>query len=284
LKKILGKLKIYGIILFGAWLAAIGVSLFLTPAQMVAGGLSGIGIIVNSVIGLPVGTFVLLINIPLFLTGYKTLGADFFWKSLLGALVFSILTDLMALWPPITENLFLCAIFGGGLLGVGIGLILLQGATTGGTDIVAELLCKSVPLFSIGKWILILDAGIVLLAGIVFHNWESCLYDIIATIIAAITLELVIQRSDLANIVYIISHKSQAIAEDIVSELGRSVTAFTMADTPENRNVSMVMCVIHHYEIVKLEKIIKRHDVNSFIIFSTAHQVVGKGFKTYSIN
>ncbi|MBE7036972.1 MAG: YitT family protein [Ruminococcaceae bacterium] len=284
MKKLLGFLKIYGIMFIGACSAALGVSLFLAPANIVSGGLSGIGILVHRFTGFPVGTLILLLNIPLFLIGFKYLGNGFLLRSVFGAFVFSLLIDIAAWLSPITENVMLCAIFGGALLGIGMGIIFLYGATTGGTDIIAQLLYKLCRHIDVGKWLLIVDGFIILLSGILTGNWENCLYGIISAVINGILVDMMIQGANFAKTVYIISRKPMETAEEILSALGRGVTGLYCKKMYTKTEGIMLLCVIKKHEIPKLEQIVLRHDPNSFIIFSGARSVSGEGFKIYPIH
>lgn len=284
MKKVLGICKIYGIITLGALIAALGVSLFLTPVHMVAGGLSGIGIIVNSITGFPVGTFMLILNIPLFLVGFKSLGTSFLLRSIYGALMFSLLTDATALLPQITDNLMLCALFGGGLLGIGMGIIFLLGGTTGGTDILAQLIHKPFRFLDVGKWCTVLDGIIILASAFLFQNWEACLYGIIAAIVNGILVDMMIQGANFAKVVYVISPKAEAIAADVMNTLERGATALYCKKMYSGTDGLMLMCVIKNREIPRFECIALSHDENAFIIFTGARSVSGEGFKIYPIN
>ncbi len=284
MKKLLGILKIYVIIAFGAFIAATGISLFLAPTDMVAGGLSGISILVHSFTGFPVGLLTLLLNIPLFFIGFKYLGSQFLIRSAFGAIAFSCLIDLMALLSPITENLMLCALFGGGLLGIGIGIIFLLGATTGGTDILAQLLYKLFRQIDVGKWVLIIDGAIILTSGLVTDRWEACLYGIISATVNGVLVDLMMQGANFAKMVYIISPKAQDIAVEILEKLNRGVTGLYCKKMYSQTNGMMLLCIIKKHEIPKLEQIVLQHDPKSFIIFSGARSVSGEGFKIYPIN
>lgn len=284
MKKVLGFLKIYGIITFGAFLAALGISLFLAPVNVVAGGLSGIGILVHSFTGFPVGVLMLILNVPLFYLGYKVLGSGFFIRSFYGACVFSVLIDVLSLFPLITQNYMLCALFGGSFSGLGMGIIFLFGATTGGTDIAAQLLHKILPVFDVGKWLLIADGIIILSAGVVAKNAEACLYGVIAATTNGVLIDMMIQGANFAKVVYIISPKAEEIAQDAMQTLDRGATGLYCKKMYSKQDGLVLMCVIKKHEITKLEKIVLTHDPTAFIIFTGARSVSGEGFKIYPIN
>ena len=161
-KKLLGKLKIYGIITFGVFCAASGISVFLAPAKVVAGGISGIGIIINGLFGFPIGVFMFLANIPILILGFKMLGKGFLLKTLYGTVMFSVFTDLQSTVTPFTDDLLLSSLVGGALVGIGMGLVFLIGATTGGVDILAKILNKLFPAFDVGKCLFLIDFIIIL--------------------------------------------------------------------------------------------------------------------------
>ncbi len=284
MKKLLGNLKIYGILLCGALIAALGVSLFLTPVNMVAGGLSGIGIIVHGLTGFPVGALMLLLNIPLFLLAYRSMGRQFLFRSLFGAFMFSVLIDLMAFIPPITQNLMLCALSGGSLLGIGMGVIFLFGATTGGTDILARLIHRLSPVIDMGKWLLVIDGIIILASGVVLGDWERCLFGVITAVVNSVLIDMVIQGANFAKVVYVISPMAEKIAAGIMEKLSRGVTGLYCRGMYSKNDTTMLMCVIKKHEITAFEQLVLSEDPNAFIIFTGARSVSGEGFKIYPIN
>jgi len=284
LQKVFGFWKIYGIISLGAFLAALGLSVFLTPVNMVAGGLSGLSILLHGFIGLPVGLLMLLLNIPLFILGYFFLGQGFLLRSAWGALLFSVLTDVLAVIPPITDNFLLCAVFGGGLLGLGMGLIFLPGATTGGTDIIAQILHKLVPVLDVGKWLLLADASVIAVSGFTTGRYEVCLYGIIAACTNSFLVDTVIQGANVAKVVYVISSESEAIAQEVMKKLARGITGLYCKKMYSQKDGVMLVCVVKRHELRRLKHIVLRHDPNAFIIFSGARAVSGEGFKIYPIN
>ncbi len=284
MKKVLGILKIYGILFCGALIAALGVSLFLAPVNMVAGGLSGIGIIVHTLCGFPVGSLMLLLNIPLFLLGFRCMGKTFLLRSLFGAFMFSALTDATAFMPPITDNLMLCALAGGALLGIGMGLMFLYGATTGGTDILAQLLHRGFPRIDVGKWVLFTDAVIILASGFVFGNWEGCLYGVIASLANGVLIDMMQQGANFAKVVYVISPQAEHIAKEVMDKLARGVTGLYSRGMYAGSDALMLLCVIKKQEVMKFKQIVLQKDPNAFIIFTGARSVSGEGFKEYPIN
>ena len=282
--KLIKAFKEYVIITAGALLAAFAISLFLAPHAIVSGGVSGIAIIINELFGFPIGLTVLLLNIPLFILGAVFLGNSFGIKSLYGALVFSLLLDLTANIAAVSNNMLLCAIFGGLLLGIGFGAIFLSGATTGGTDILAALGNKAVRAIDIGKWFLIIDT-IIIISGIAFiKNTEALLSGIVTLLLNSLVMDYIISGANTAKIVYIISDKSEEIAKEILSRLSRGVTGIKIQGMYTQNSRTMLMCVVKRFQLQKLENIAINHDKDAFIILTGAHHVTGQGFMTHPVN
>lgn len=280
--KITEGLKIYTIILFGALFAAVSISLFFSPLQIVAGGVSGAAIILNKLFALPIGITMLLLNIPLFALGKKSMGKSFLFRSLFGTLLFSVFTDMTALLPPITNQPLLGALFGGALLGLGLGMVFLTGAGTGGTDILAKLGHRLIRAVDVGKWMFGIDFLMIAASGIVFQNYEACLYGFIALYVSSHMIDFMVQGANSAKMVYIISPEYQAISKAVIHGLSRGVTGIHVRGMYTDEDKMMLMCIVKHFEIQKLEKIVETCDKNAFLIFSQVHQVSGKGFRIYS--
>ncbi len=283
-KKLWEKVKIYGIITAGALIAALGINLFLAPLQIVAGGASGVAIIINKVAGFPIGLMMLLINVPLFFIGLKLLGGGFGIRSLYGAVVYSVFTDLTSAIPVLTAQPILGALAGGSLLGLGMGTVFLTGATTGGTDVIARLGHKVIPAINVGKWIFIVDFVIIAANGIVFQNYELCLYGLIALFLNSYLVDFMIQGANLAKMVYIISPHYQQIADAILKKMNRGVTGIKARGMYADHDKMMLLCVVKNFEIQKLEQIVDASDPNAFLIFTQVRQVAGEGFKIYPIH
>ena len=279
--KIVKIVKSYLAIAGGALLAALGLNLFLAPHEIVSGGASGVAVIVHSLTGFPMGTLILLINIPLFAIGAWMLGSGFGVKSLFGTVVFSILIDITAFLPRLTDSLLMAAIFGGTLFGLGFGIIFLAGATSGGTDILAAILHKMIPAVNVGKWIFLIDAMIIAAGAFLFADSERVLAGILSLFIASFLVDYLISGANVAKVVYVISDKSEEIAKKILFDLNRGVTGIYTKGMYGNTERTMLMCVVKRFELVRLERIVAEADSKAFIVFSQARQVSGAGFKVY---
>lgn len=276
--------KEYLIITAGMLIASSGVSLFLEPHNIVAGGVSGIAIIISNFIEIPMGIITLALNIPIFILGIVFLGNSFGVKSLYGAVTFSLFIDLTANIPFHTESIIMASIFGGLLLGVGLGTVFLSGATSGGTDIIAAICNRLIKAIDVGKWIFIVDIAVILAGAYFIGDTDSVLSGIIALFISSFLIDYVITGANNAKMVYVISNNSEIIAQKIMTELNRGVTGIFTKGMYTKGERTMLMCLVKRFELPKLEKIVEETDENAFMILTQARQVRGEGFINYPIN
>lgn len=281
---ILKVVKQYAIVTCGALLAALGLNLFLAPMDIVSGGASGVAVLVHTLTGFPMGTLILLINIPLFLLGICTFGGGFGLKSLYGTVIFAILIDVTAFLPPLTKNLLMAAIFGGTLFGTGFGIIFLSGATSGGTDILAALLCKLVPVVDMGKWVFIIDTVIIASGAFILADTERVLAGILSLFITSFLIDYMISGANVAKVVYVISNKGTELADRILNELSRGVTGIYTCGMYEKTDRLMLMCVVKRMELPTLRRIISETDEKAFLVLSQARLVSGEGFRVYPLS
>lgn len=282
-KTVLKAVKVYGAITVGVLIASLGLNLFLAPHDIVSGGASGVAIIVHKLTGFPMGVLMLLINIPLFVLGVCFLGQGFGLRSLYGTVMFSVFIDATAFLPGLTENLLMAAMFGGVLFGLGFGIIFLAGATSGGTDILAALGHKLVPGVDVGKWIFLIDIVIISSGAYLFRDSERVLAGILTLFVSTFLVDYLISGANVAKVVYIVSSKSEAIAEEIMRRLSRGVTGIYTRGMYIKKDRTMLMCVVKRFELQRLERIVESHDKTAFIVYSQARQVTGEGFKKYPI-
>ena len=281
--KLIKTVKEYGIITIGIVIAALGISLFLVPHGIVSGGATGVAIIINKLTGFPVGVAVLLINIPLFISGILFLGNSFGVKSLYGAFFFSLILDATATDIILTENLLMSALFGGGLLGIGFGFIFLSGATSGGTDILATLFHRAIPAIDMGKWFFIIDIVVISVSALFFKSTELVLSGIIALFLNSFVMDYIISGANTAKMVYIISGQAQQIAKEIIKYVNRGVTGIKVSGMYTETEYTMLMCVVKRFELKKLEELVERIDKNAFIILTQARKITGSGFISYPV-
>ncbi len=272
--------QFFGVIL-GTLFMALSLDIFLVPADIAPGGISGFAIIINHLTNAPLGLLILGLNIPIFLWGIRHFTKKFMLFSLFGMGLLSLLTDLLAFLPPITLDKTLCSIFGGALLGLGVGTVFSSNCTTGGTDIAAQILKRKHPHISLGKFVLAIDLFVVALAGVVFGKWEVSLYSAIALFISAYIIDLIIEGGDFAKIAYVITEFPERLSGEISEKLERGTTLLHGSSFYTNSKRPVLMCVMKSHEITKLKILIKEIDQNAFVIVSDAREVLGKGFKNH---
>lgn len=269
------------LILLGGFIQALALRLFLLPADLISGGVSGIAQLIHHFTKTPIGLMVLLGNIPLFVLGWRYLGGPrFALRTILAILSFSIFTDVLVYFLPsngVTTDIFLDSLFGGLLMGVGLGIVYRGRGTSGGSDILGRILNAKFGI-QITHSYLITDSLIVLSAGLVF-GWEKALYALVMIYVSGLSAEVVSQGVSLVRTAFIISDQVEKVAEGIVKELERSATMLpgVGAYTGESRKV--LYCVITTSEVNRLKAIVHEIDPKAFMVIGDAHEALGEGFK-----
>ena len=272
-------------IFIGSAVYAIGFDLFLEPNQIGAGGVSGLALVIAYFLPvLSVGVLSLLINIPLFLAGYRFVGRRFFWGSLAGMAISSILIDLFAPFLTAQTEPLVGAIFGGGLVGVGCGIVLMQGASTGGTDIVARLMKYKFPNMSIGKLVMAADLVIAVITGIAFRDFTKTLYCCVALYISGEAMDAVVYRFDYSLVAVIVTDRSLEIRDAIDEKLDRGCTFLKGEGSYTGNAKNVVYCAVKRRQAAELKELVMELDPAAFLVLQEAHQVLGEGFERYSKN
>jgi uncharacterized membrane-anchored protein YitT (DUF2179 family) len=271
------------LILLGAVIQAVGMDLFLIPGKLAAGGVSGIAQIVNRYTDWPIGVMIILFNIPLFVLGWKFLGGRrFLLRTFLAVGIYAVLIDLLALYLPrdLTSDSVLNALFGGVLMGVGMGLVFRAKGTTGGTDILARLLGKwrGIPL---SESFLITDTAVVLGSGIAF-SWTLALYAVVALYASGMAAELVSEGTGVVRAATIITDRPQEVGDKIMRELSRGVTMWQGTGLYSRKERQILFCAISRSEVNPLKAIIYEVDPAAFVVIGQAHEALGEGFKPLS--
>jgi uncharacterized membrane-anchored protein YitT (DUF2179 family) len=271
----------YSFILLGAFIQALAMRLFLIPGQLVSGGISGAAQIINFYTGWPIGLMVLVGNIPLFLLGWRFLGgARFAIRTALAILAFSFLTDFLALFIPpqgITQDNFLNCLFGGVLLGAGLGLVYRGRGTSGGSDILGRILNSKFAI-PISQSYLITDTLVVLAGGFTF-GWEKALYGLVVIYVSGLAAEMVSEGSSIFRTAMIITSAPDAVITEITRTLERGVTilqgkgGYTGTDRP------VLYCVVTRSEVNQLKELVHEADPEAFMVIGTAHEALGEGFQ-----
>lgn len=263
----------------GAAIIAFGVASFLLPSQLSSGGVSGIATITYYLLKIPMGMMIIIINLPLFiLAGYK-IGKEFFLKSILGTVSLSIFIDILDKYPPVTTDRFLASIYGGAIIGVGTAIILKVGSSTGGTELVANLIKNYNPYISISKYLAIIDIVIILLNVIFFKHIEVGLYSAIAIYLYGKMIDIIFEGVYFTKLLIIISDKNEEISEAIKNEVRRGVTGLYGKGMYHNKDKLILICAVSRGDVHKIKDLARKIDLKSFIVVTNATEVLGKGFK-----
>lgn len=281
------KQKIKAMVYEYVWLAvgssimSLGLVLFLIPGKIAPGGVSGIGIVLHHLFNLPVGLIMLLFNIPLFILGLKVLGKQFGPRTFFSFIFVSVTTDFfdeVLHLGAATENLLLTSIFGGILLGIGLGIVFRFKGTTGGSDIIGQIIHKYSNI-TVGTAILIVDFFIISFAGLAFHDVNLALYGFISLYFSSKVLDVILDGFDYARSFYIISEKQDAIIEAITKEMGRGGTEICGKGFYSRKERNILFTVVTRKEVATLRQLVKQIDPNSFVIIANVHEVLGEGFR-----
>jgi len=277
-------IKNYALTLLGAAVYALAFDAFFVPNGVAFGGVTGLAQIVNFFLpSLSVGALVIAFNIPLFLLGWRFLGGRMLVSSLFAMMASSLFIDLFPLlfaFSPMEDTLLAC-IAGGVTLGVGLGIIFLQGTTTGGTEIVARLLKLKLAWLPMGKLLMFADLVVIALVALVFREVSTALYGVVALYLSTFVMDRVLYGMDNAKVAYIISDKPDEIAQVILHELDRSGTFLHGEGGWSGVEKKVILCAFKQRQIVAVKETVQKADPDAFMIVTAAHEVVGEGFKGY---
>ena len=285
LRKRLPFLRDYFLIVLGALVQAVGLRLFLVPAQLASGGISGISQLINHFTGWPIGLMVLIGNLPLFLLGWRMLGGRrFALRTLVAVVTYSLCTDVL-LWLPffpaggLTDDLVLNSLYGAVVSGIGYGLVYRGQGTSGGSDILARILHRWRGI-SMTQSYLMTDAVVILSAGFVF-GWQKALYAVITLYVSGLVVDTTMEGSGTVRTALIITGKCREVSQQVLTEMERGVTLLegTGAYTGERRPV--LYCVVTRSEVQQLKTIVHEADPQAFMVVGAAHEALGEGFQSF---
>lgn len=266
-------------IIIGTALVAMSTSLFLLPNQLSSGGFSGIATIIYYLLKIPLGTTVLVLNIPLFIMSLIKNGKSFFLNAITGTIGLSFFLNIFEKLKPITTDRFLACIYGGIIAGIGTAIVLKANASTGGTDLLTQIIKAYKPNVRISNLLVILDTLIVAANVLFFKELEIGLYSAIAIYIMGKMLDIFFEGIDFAKIVYIISPKNEEIAKKIGDEIKRGSTALYGKGMYKKKDIDVLFCVASRNEVREIRKVVKDIDNSAFIVITNAREVFGEGFK-----
>lgn len=274
-------LRALGIII-GALLVAVGLEIFLVPNNIIDGGVTGVSIMASKLTGGPLGLFLFLLNLPFLLIGYKQIGKTFAVSTLVGVVVMSLGTNYLHHVPSLTDDLLLSAVFGGIIIGIGVGLVIRAGGSLDGTEIVAILMTRKSP-FSVGEMVMFFNIFILGSAGFIF-GWDRAMYSLIAYYIAYKMIDITMVGLEQSRSVWIISDYPAEIGDALTARLGRGITYLNGEGGYSGDDKKVIFCVITRLEEAKLKSIVEEIDSSAFLAIGHIHDVSGGRFKKKNIH
>lgn len=275
------RFKKYITILLGTILTGLAVSGFYTPNKIVSGGVSGISTILYHTFRIPTGISFAAINIILLVLSLKVLGLKFVRDTIVGSMLLTLFVQLFSYMPPVTENTVLASVFGAVCYGVGIGLTLIGGASTGGTDIVSRLFQVPFPHIKVGTLLMVIDSIVIGISLIVFQEIDLMLFGIASLFVATLSINILIAKLNISKLAFVVTDRGEEIAEMLVSKSPRGVTLIESKGAYTMEKNQVLMCALKESEIPQFQKRILNLDDKAFIIFSESQQIVGNGFRIY---
>ena len=276
------KVRSCGIITLGAVIYALAFDWFVAPNQIAMGGVTGLAQIVNALVPvLPVGVLSILVNVPLFLAGWRLLGGRLLVSSLYAMAVSSLAIDVIAwmhTFPPMDP--ILATLYGGAGMGVGLGLVFSQGATTGGTDIIGKLLKLKFPWLPIGKLVMIPDMVVVILAAVVFGTVNAALYGLIQMYLLSKVMDMILYGWDTSRVAYIITDRWEETVRGLL-DMNRGVTLLQGKGAYTGAEKQVLLVAFRQREIVPIKRMLREIDPKAFFIVCDAHEILGVGFGDY---
>lgn len=288
-----GWIKAYSLIIIGSFILAAGFVYFITPYKIVPGGVFGISIVIHYLTkglfsfapdGLPIGTMGLILNVPLTILGIRILGPRFGIKTIIGLILSSFFIDFLTyFWgdvPLVANDALLSSIFGGVLIGFGLGLIFRSKATSGGSDIIAMIFAKYTRL-PLGQLMIYVDSTIVLFGLIAFKDWKIPLYSWLAIYVSGKVIDAILEGINYNKTLLIISDKYEEIRQKILFDLGRGGTVIKAEGMFEQKERKLIFTNVSRREVYILRDYIKEIDSNAFVTIIDANEIIGNGFKSF---
>lgn len=265
----------------GSAIYALAVDIFTVPNHLVPGGVTGISTLIHFVVpAFPVGIGIIVINLPLLIAARRHIGRDFTLRTAFATLLSSLIIDALApILPVYTGNKMLVALFGGVLSGVGLSLVFLRGATTGGSEIMARLLEKRYPHIPIGRLILLVDGIIIALSALVYGEVESAMYATVLVVVSAVVMDEIISGAHRTRTVLVISERNEELAANLTARLQRGVTVMPASGAYTGAARQVLLCAVRPNEVYRLRQLILEYDPAAFIIVLNSDQVLGNGFQ-----
>ncbi len=268
------------LITLGSLIQAVGLRLFLIPADLASGGVSGIAQLINHYTDWQIGLMVLIGNIPLFLLGWRFLGGrKFIIRTALAVATFSFFIDALTYFLPaegITDDILLNSLYGALVCGIGFGIVYRGQGTSGGSDILARILnqWRGIP---ITQSYMIVDSAVIIAAGFIF-GWKEALYALITLYVSGIVTETASQGAKVVRTALIITAEPQAVSQKIFETLDRGVTLLSGKGAYTGAERTVLYCVVTRTETMRLKRIVNEIDQHAFMVIGQAHEALGEGF------
>lgn len=266
----------------GAYIISFGTNMFLLPYKMTTGGASGIATIMYYIANIPMGVTILIVNLPLFLFAIIKLGKVFTIKTIISTVLLSVFLEVFKYDQIIARNsvdLLIACIFGGLICGIGLSLTFKAGASSGGSDLLAQLIYKLTSVQSLSQVLLVIELVIISAVIVVFQDLNIGLYSIISMFISTKVIDIVFEGVNNTKVATIITKKTDAVVEPILTELKRGATITNSIGAHTGEENTTITCIITRSQIAKLKQIIRENDSNSILYIYTVNEAIGKGFK-----
>ena len=275
--KIFGDILVY---ILGGFIYSAAVTMLISPNEISPGGFTGIATVLQYLFGLPTGAMLFALNIPVLIMGFISFGGIFIFKTAAATVIMSLTLEICeAVLPVFKVDEILACVFGGILMGLGLSLIMLKGATSGGVDIIAKFINRRYPHLTVGRLILFSDALVVAVTAIVYKNIESALYSVVSLYASSKIVDVMLYGSDKGKIIYIITNKAKEISNEIIAVLQRGVTEINVVGSFTGKERKMLMCTVRRQEVSLVLNITRNLDNDSFIVVGEAGEIFGQGFK-----
>ncbi len=279
MKKIRELIFDYIFIALGTGIYSVAVALLLEPAEITPGGLTGIAVIFHDLFSLPTGLSLIILNLPLIVAGLKVFGGDFIIKTAVSVMLTSFYIEIFeSLSHFFNFDIILASVFGGALLGLGLGIVMSRGATTGGVDIAVKLINKRFKSLAIGRLFLLFDSAVIILAAIVYANIETALYSIIAIFLSSQIIDMLLNERNFGRIFFIITEKGEAIKQTILTSVNRGVTVVKAYGGYTGKDKSVLICAAYLSEVKTIRRIILENDPKAFFFVANVNDINGEGF------
>ena len=265
-------------IVIGCVIGAAAYPTFLDPGKIAPGGLTGVAMILKHLWGWDIGITSLILNIPLFIVGYRAMGRVFAFRSLVATILFSLAIDLLPLQEIPVEPI-LGTLYGGILLGIGLGFILRGGATTGGTDMCARLVHKYLPFMSVGMFLFLIDC-VVVIAAWIFIGSSEALYALICIFVSGKAVDMVMLGLSSNKACFVITDAWEQVSRRLMDEMERGVTQLIARGAYTGKDRPVVLCVLPPQEVSRLKEIVRQEDEKAFMFITEAHEALGEGFSS----